>query len=296
LLRTLGRVAQRLSLRGVYGEPMRVAAALLSSALALAVAPAAQASGTPSANWAGYAVHGTTFQRVSGTWIQPRATCGTGSRTYSAMWVGLGGYALTSNNLEQVGTELDCHLNGQVSSSAWYELIPSPSHKISLQVRQGDRIDASVRSSGGAVIVSIQDATTKRGFRQTFHPAGVDVTSAEWILEAPSACIFGATACQTLPLTDFGQAVFRNARAQTAVGKVGTISNSAWHRTKINLTAQGQVFSGNRPGMTTLGASATPSSLNSFGGSFTVTYRPGHGTRRPLLARRLPSGPTYLRH
>jgi hypothetical protein len=153
-----------------------------------------------------------------------------------------------------------------------------------------------VRSSAGAIVVSIQDQTTHHRFRKTFHPSGLDVTSAEWILEAPSACVFGSTACQTLPLTDFGQALFRNARAQTAAGKTGTISSSAWHRTKINLTAQGQIFSGNRPGITTLGASAAPSALNPFGGSFTVTYKPGHGTRRPSLARRLPAGPTYLRH
>jgi hypothetical protein len=212
------------------------------------------------------------------------------------MWVGLGGYSLTSNDLEQVGTELDCHNNGQASSSAWYELVPQPSHRIALQVHPGDWINASVRLSGSAIVVSIQDQTTHHKFQRTFHPSGVDVTSAEWILEAPSACVFGSTACQTLPLTDFGQAVFSNARAQTTTGKVGTISSSAWHRTRINLTAQGQIFSGNRPGVTTVGASATPSALNSFGGSFTVTYKPGHGTRKPSLARRLPGGPTYLRH
>jgi peptidase A4-like protein len=276
---------------------MRATAVLLFALLPLAAAPAAQASGTPSANWAGYAVHGTTFERVSGSWRQPRATCGARNRTYSAMWVGLGGYSLTSNDLEQVGTELDCKLNGQVSSSAWYELVPSPSHRITLQVHPGDRINASVRSSGGAVAVSIANVTTHHAFHKTFHPAGLDITSAEWILEAPSACIFGSSACETLPLTDFGQAAFQHARAQATTGHVGTISSSAWHRTKINLTAQGQVFSGDRPGITTLGASATPSALNSFGGSFSVLYRPAHGTRNALLARpRLPAGPTYLRH
>jgi hypothetical protein len=275
---------------------MRAAAAVVSAVLLLAIAPAAQASGTPSANWAGYAAHGTTFQRVSGSWHQPHATCTPGSRTYSAMWVGLGGYSLTSNDLEQVGTELDCGLHGRASSSAWYELVPAPSHRIGLGIHPGDLVNASVRSAGGAVVVSIRDVSTHHRFQKTFHPSGVDVSSAEWILEAPSACIFGSTACQTLPLTDFGQAVFSSARAQTATGRVGTISNSGWHRTKINLTAQGQVFSGNRPGVTTLGASATPSKLNSFGGSFKVTYRPGHGSREPSLARRLPGGPTYLRH
>jgi len=275
---------------------MRPTAALLFAALVLVAAPAAQAA-TPSANWAGYAVHGTTFDRVSGTWRQPRAVCTRGRRTYSAMWVGLGGYSLTSNQLEQVGTELDCSFSGHVNSSAWFELVPAASHQIGMRVRPGDQIAASVQSTAGAVVVSIEDQTTQRSFQRTFHPSAVDVTSAEWILEAPSACIFGSAACQTLPLTDFGQATFRSARAQTTAGQSGTISNSNWRRTRINLTAQGQVFAGNEPGITTLGASATPSGLNSYGGSFTVFYRPAHGTRNALLARpRLPAGPTYLRH
>lgn len=275
---------------------MRATAAVLFAVLALAVAPSAHAT-TPSANWAGYAVHGTTFERVSGSWRQPHATCVPGRRTYSAMWVGLGGYSLTSNELEQVGTELDCTYSGHVNSNAWFELVPAPSHQIRMRVQPGDQIAASVQSTAGAVVVSIEDLTTHHSFRRTFHPSALDVTSAEWILEAPSACIFGSTACQTLPLTDFGQAKFHFARAQTTAGQRGTISGSNYHRTRINLTSQGEVFAGNQPGITTVGASASPSRLNSYGGSFKVTYRPGHGTRHALLARpRLPAGPTYLRH
>jgi hypothetical protein len=277
---------------------MRAAAALLSASLVLAAAPAAHASGTPSANWAGYAVHGTTFQRVSGRWRQPRAVCAHGHKTYSAMWVGLGGYKTTATYLEQVGTELDCSYGGHAVSSAWYELVPAPSHTIGLRVRAGDQIAASVESHAGAVVLSIENLTTHDSFHKTFHPQAVDVTSAEWILEAPSACVFGSTACQTLPLTDFGQARFRLARAQATDGAFGTISSGPWHRTRINLTSQGQVFNGNgnEPGITTIGASATPSGLNRYGGSFTVVYQPGHATRRAFAARRLPPGPAYLRH
>lgn len=276
---------------------MRATAALLSAVLALVLAPAAQASGTPSANWAGYAVHGTTFERVSGSWREPNATCSPGNKTYSAMWVGLGGYSLTSNNLEQVGTELDCGLSGHPQSSAWFELVPAASHTISLHVGHGDRVTASVQYAAGAVVISIEDLTTHHSFQKTFHTSAVDVTSAEWILEAPSACIFGGTACQTLPLTDFGHAKFWSARAFTNTGQIGTISSSEWQRTKINLTSQGQQFIRNEPGITTLGPGATPSSLNSYGGSFKVTYRAAHGTRHTLRARsRLPAGPTYIRH
>lgn len=276
---------------------MRRAAAVLSALFALAVAPAAQAGTTASENWAGYAAHGTTFDQVSAHWRQPHAACTPGERTFSAMWVGLGGYSLSSTRLEQVGTELDCTYQGQSRSSAWYELVPGPSRTIAgLHVRPGDALSASVDHSTAGVVLSIEDLRTHYLFRKTFHPSGVDITSAEWILEAPSACSFGGIACETPPLTDFGEARFWVARAQTTRGTTGPVSSSAWWRTKIVLTSSGQQFIGNRPNGTSLGT-ATPSALNPAGGAFTVTYRASHGTRRAFFARtRLPAGPTYLRH
>ncbi len=60
---------------------------------ALAASPAAAAttgSQAVSQNWAGYIAQGTTFSAVSGSWVVPSATCGSGTG-YSAFWVGLGG-------------------------------------------------------------------------------------------------------------------------------------------------------------------------------------------------------------
>src|SRR6516162_5175014 len=111
----------------------------LTVAAALAVAPVALANTTRSTNWAGYAVHraGVSFRQVSGTWIQPSAICVKGQPSYSAAWVGLGGYNPTSGALEQIGTEVDCTAAGKVTSSAWYELVPAPSRAISLPVAAG---------------------------------------------------------------------------------------------------------------------------------------------------------------
>ena len=81
-----------------------VAAAVVSSAgSAAAGRPALQlrlqhglevSSGTEtSSNWAGYAVtHRKPFTSVTGKWVQPTATCADLSSTYSAFWVGLGGF------------------------------------------------------------------------------------------------------------------------------------------------------------------------------------------------------------
>ncbi len=87
-----------------------LAAAVIGAAV-LFSAPAALAKTTSSSNWAGYAVHhpGVSFRQVSGTWTQPDASCIAGRSSYSAAWVGIGGYKPTSPALEQIGTEVDCN-------------------------------------------------------------------------------------------------------------------------------------------------------------------------------------------
>lgn len=245
----------------------------------LCSAPAASADSTQSSNWAGYAVHhrGVRFSRVSGTWTQPRATCTPGEPTYSSVWVGIGGYDLDSQALEQIGTESDCTASGRAVSSAWYELVPSASHGVKMTVSPGDRIRAGVTVAGGEVTVTLTDLTRHRSFSKRLHPAIVDTTSAEWILEAPSVCS-SASSCQTLPLADFGSAGFSAAAATTTSGRRGTIEDRTWATTKINLAAGGRTFVSNPSGPS---ATAVPSSLSAQGSAFTVTYRGGSTALSP---------------
>jgi hypothetical protein len=264
--------------------------------IALAAAPAAVADGNASANWAGYAAHGANFRLVSAHWRQPKATCVAGKTTYSAMWVGLGGYNLSSSAVEQVGTELDCNPSGHTVSSAWYEVVPQPSHPIPIQVRPGDQVAASVQFAGGAVILALSDLTRHRSFQRTIYPSGVDVSSAEWILEAPSACIVGTSACRTLPLTNFGQATFWRAHAAAIGGPIGTISQGPWVHTRITLQPGGQQFATNNPGGGTPYGTARPSALGPSGAAFKVTYRTVYVQSNPLLGPRVSPGPAYLRH
>src|SRR6476619_5079825 len=49
------------------------------------------ASGTRSADWAGWDVTGDTYTSVSASWVQPTVTCTTDDTGYSAFWVGLDG-------------------------------------------------------------------------------------------------------------------------------------------------------------------------------------------------------------
>jgi Peptidase A4 family len=253
------------------GARAGLAAAVIIAA-ALASAPAALAKATTSSNWAGYAVHrpNVSFRRVSGTWTQPSAFCTAGESSYSATWVGIGGFKPSSDALEQVGTEVDCKPGGNAVSSAWYELVPAPSKTISLAVHPGDVMHATVTVVGHHVTVVLENLTSHRTFRRSMHAPSIDVSSAEWIVEAPSECI-NQFACQALPLADFGSVTFDSARAAATTGTAGPITAPTWWRTKIELTPGAQRFIVARQTSDSAG-SATPSTLRGAGQVFDVTY------------------------
>src|SRR5581483_5778464 len=139
-----------------------------SCAMLLLASPAA-ANTVNSANWAGYAVHrsGVSFSKVVGAWTAPKPTCTPGHQSYSAVWVGLGGYSLSSQALEQIGTEADCDGAGHVVSDAWYEQVPQPSRTVRLTVRPGDALFASVTVVGNRVRLVLTDRTRHRSFVKT---------------------------------------------------------------------------------------------------------------------------------
>jgi Peptidase A4 family len=239
---------------------------------ALAWPASALADTAQSSNWAGYAAHGSgvSFHSVLATWRQPRGRCQPGKQSYSAFWVGLGGYNPTSTALEQIGTEMDCKASGKAVSSAWFELVPAPSTPIRLKIRPGDQVTAGVSVDGHQVTVVLDDVTRHRSFHRTLLAADVDVTSAEWIVEAPSDCI-NIDACQTLPLANFGSTTFHLASAVSSGGHQGSISDPAWRWTKIRLSPGGRRFVVYRGKGASAGA-ASPSTLRLKGSSFKVTF------------------------
>jgi hypothetical protein len=241
-------------------------------AASLGAAPVALAKTTTSSNWAGYAVHrpGVSYRQVSGTWTQPNATCIPGQSTYSAVWVGIGGYKPTSDALEQIGTEVDCNQAGNTVSSAWYELVPAPSKSISFVVRPGDVLHASVTVVGHHATLELDNLTLHRTFRKRLFAPSIDVSSAEWIVEAPSECV-SQYACQALPLANFGSVAFASATATSTTGTTGSIFDPRWWRTKIELMPGAQRFIVARSTSDTAGT-ATPSTLADGGSRFDVTY------------------------
>ena len=234
--------------------------AVATAAFAPAVAEA-KADTSPSLNWAGYAVTSTdpttpiTYTSVSGTWVQPAASCTASAPAYSAFWVGLGGYSETSRGLEQIGTESDCTAAGRATYGVWYELVPAASVPVKLKLFPGNRISANVTVAGQLVTVQLKNLTRKTSFTKRLFMASPDVSSAEWIAEAPSSCRSSGD-CRTLPLADFGTVAFSSAKA-LAAGHGGTIVDGAWAATAIELDA----FTG-----------AVPSDVSADGGSFSVTW------------------------
>jgi hypothetical protein len=261
--------------------PLIAAALAVASALTLAAVPAgARASTwtTTSSNWAGYAASapGVRFSRVSATWTAPQAHCASGRRRYSAVWVGLGGLHSTAEALEQVGTEADC-AGGKGYYSAWYELVPDVPVKLDLAVRPGDTMSAAVTVEGHSVKLFVANRTRGTSFTKRLTAARVDVSSAEWIVEAPSACGDNG-GCRALPLADFGTTPFANARATSATGHAVTITDPAWSAVAITLTPGG----GPEPMRFAPDAgagSAAPADLSPAGDAFTVSYAPA-GIRR----------------
>jgi hypothetical protein len=230
-----------------------------------------------SSNWAGYVVSGpdptvpTSFTRVAGRWIQPAATCDGLRRTYSAFWVGLGGFAETSQALEQIGTEADCTASGNARYAMWYELLPAASVPIKLKVFPGNAITASVKVAGTKVTLQIKNLTRKTTFTKTLRMSAPDLSSAEWVAEAPSACS-SAGRCAQLPLSNFGSLSFTRA-STTANAHAGTISDPAWTSTMIQLVsnADDSFISDGQTSAT----GALPSALSPDGTSFRVDWQAG---------------------
>jgi hypothetical protein len=220
-----------------------------------------------SSNWAGYAVtHRKPFTSVTGRWVQPAATCADLSSTYSAFWLGLGGFSKSSHAVEQTGTLANCS-SGSPYYIAWYELYPKPPVLLRLAVRPGDTFSATVSVSKQIVLIRLKNVTTGKLFTKRLHMRRPDVGSAEWVAEAPTGCDYTGS-CSTLPLTNIGTVPFSHSTATVRRHK-GRISDPVWSATTIEL--HGDLNDPTHP--SSAGANAIPGELGGDGGSFAVTWQ-----------------------
>jgi hypothetical protein len=273
---------------------------LLLVAVVAAAVPAAAGASTVSAtstNWSGYAVRraGVTFRHVSATWTVPAVDCASGDETYSASWVGIGGYATTSQALEQLGTESDCGRDGAPDYTAWFEVVPDAATNARITIRPGDVVHASTAVRGTLVTLKLSDLTRRTSQTRTIRAKAVDLSSAEWIVEAPSLC-HGLTAdtCHATSLANFGTTAFAGASATSGGGHTGTILDAAWTPIAISLSSEdghgggaggpgGWWGPGRGRGLDAVrGGTAAPGVPSADGSGFSVAYAaPGSSTGAP---------------
>lgn len=238
-------------------------ASLATAALTVTPTPSGEAAGPTSGsagnavnvgsagasrNWSGYASTNGNFTFVTGMWTIPQVT-GSGHTSADATWVGIGG--VKSTDLIQAGTQNIISPSGQVTSAAFYELLPGTALDVtSLQVKPGDSMTATIaqQSAANQWVITIKDNTTNQNYQTTVTYTS-SLSSAEWIEEAPS------NGSSILPLDNFGTMQLTGG-ATTQNGSTVTIAGAS----DIGIT---MVNSANQ-------AVATPSSLGGDGASFTV--------------------------
>ncbi len=259
--RSLARLRFVSLLRPVGPLPLIVVIALaLPATLSLAVSAGlglahSHAAATPprlgegaletSSNWAGFVASHGRFTSVSASWKVPLVTGGLRPTEVAALWVGLDGRG--TSTLEQIGT-ISGMLGGSPAYEVWFEVVPKAPEYVTMAVKPGDSITASVTTAGdGRFTLFIRNNTTHVAFSTLQASPGAELVTAEVVAEAP------ATISGPAPLPDFGTVRFTNARANGR--PIGTFT---WDR--LNMS------SGTVP-------QADTSVLARDAGSFSVTWR-----------------------
>jgi hypothetical protein len=146
---------------------------------------------------------------------------------------------------------------------------------VKLKVGAGDTITTSVNvvDGGNTVLFQIKNRTRKTTFTKRIPFSNPDLTSAEWIAEAPSLC--NQFRCTPVQLADFSSVAFTKIAA-LGNGNGGTIANSGWTANAIKLvpTSRRGFFPGpDRFAALSSGtAGALPSDPSPDGSSFSVSW------------------------
>ena len=232
--------------------------------------------GLQSTNWGGYVVasNQTALNDYNSTYAKPDITQVNASWTvqtagsshkaaYSAQWVGIGGFFSGDSSLIQTGTESD-YSHG-ASYGAWYELLPAAETQISMTVKPGDEMYASISlvpNTTNVWRIAIKDITENEAFSTTVTYSSSKL-SGEYIEERPELCT--AVSCTLSTLADFGTAYYGEGYTNvpyTNIATSGLLNSYIGNLPYTNVT----MVSG------TGAVLASPSALAYGGSSFTMMY------------------------
>ncbi len=200
-----------------------------------------------SRNWAGYAAVAGSYTAVSGTWTVPEFAPDSPVGA-DATWVGIGG--VQGNDLIQAGTQETVSARGRTEYQAWVEMLPQSSQAVPLAISAGDSISISIEQSANEQWhIAFGNNSSGKSYELTVQYRS-SLSSAEWVVEAPSA-----RRGRVLPLDTFGTITFTQATA-VKDGQTVTVAQAGGHAiTMISRVGH---------------ALASPTGLGDDGGSFSV--------------------------
>ncbi len=281
------------NVRTLRSRAMLVPIGIGLALLGVGAAQAARTSGsdvspamTVSPNWSGYVVTGpagspVTYSSVTGTWTVPTATCNTpvAAGGISTAWIGLGGY--TTKNQEEVGTDSNCNAKNKPLYYAWFELVPYIAYNVptSNKVSPGDSMTGLVKILSTTLVqLQIQDQTKNWTFSRNITFSSQDTSTAEWISEAPAACVYWV--CHEANLANFGTVTMSNISA-VGNGVSGALNDPDWTTIPIQLVPSKLNVPTLNPDALTPAkakasspAGATPGPPSADGTSFGITWVP----------------------
>ena len=206
-----------------------------------------RADNAESRNWAGYAATVGKYTAVSGTWTVPEFAPDSPVGA-DATWVGIGG--VHGNDLVQAGTQETVADHGRTQYQAWVEMLPQSSQPVPLPISAGDSISISIEQSAkDQWRIAFANNTSGKAYEMSVHYES-SLSSAEWVVEAPSA-----RRGRILPLDTFGTITFSQATA-VKDGQTVTVSQAGGHPITM-ISRSGHAL-------------ASPSVLGEDGGSFSV--------------------------
>lgn len=213
----------------------------------------------PSASeyWSGYSVPQCCVTGLRAQWNQPAVTGQPDSDVY--VWIGVGGWGATNNELVQIGTLAYIYPDGaSENNDVWYETLPQSTTLTSLYVAPGDEMSADMELAPGSTqnwTLTITDLTTRQPFSvQLVYPSSQ--VYADFVVEDPRRST--APDAATYPLAHFSAVTFTHAAVRYGQRWESLASLQSM---QVTLRQSGKTL-------------ATPGDLKNDG-SFTVTYSAG---------------------
>ncbi len=205
-----------------------------------------------SVNWSGYMTNEENITGITANWTVPEVLGNNQSKTGDATWIGIGG--ITSSDLLQIGTQNTISADGQVTSSAFYEILPAAPRTIdTVSLLPGSSIAASINQiKPGLWQINLTNLSTQEIF-SSYVIYQSSRSSAEWIEEDPTA-----SPTKLLPLDNFGMVSFTSGTAIVNGSNANILSS---HAQPITMVSQSS------------GIMAKPSTIMSSGTSFNVSWQ-----------------------